>query len=167
MLEAERDRLAALADDSIAELEVMKSENIHLSSGAVMHEEERQSFRGALAKLAGALQASAHAQHTQRACCILSPVRALEASAREVQWRLGISVHSNASKASSLHSVWSCLLGLNCLSMRSPAVPQRPPLTLRHLLLRLFSSVRRKCSSFYPFKNTMRSFVRWQSSGKH
>ncbi len=61
VLEAERDRLAALADDSIAELEAMKSENIHLSSGAVMHEEERQSFKSALAKLKGALQASAHA----------------------------------------------------------------------------------------------------------
>ena len=60
LLEAERDRLAALADDTIAELEAMKSENIHLSSGAVMHEEERQSFKSALAKLAGALQASAH-----------------------------------------------------------------------------------------------------------
>ena len=59
LLEAERDRLAALADDTIAELEAMKSENIHLSSGAVMHEEERQSFKGALAKLTGLIQASA------------------------------------------------------------------------------------------------------------
>ena len=68
VLEGERDRLAALADDTIAELEAMTSENIHLSSGAVVHEEERQSFKRALAKLTGALQAGTHALYTQRAC---------------------------------------------------------------------------------------------------
>ena len=85
VLEAERDRLAALADDSIAELEAMKSENIHLSSGAVMHEEERQSFRSALAKLAGALQASTHALCKLRAWRTLAPAQALQASAAVMQ----------------------------------------------------------------------------------
>ena len=60
VLEAERDRLAALADDTIVELEAMKSENIHLSSDAVIHEEERQFLKSAVAKLTAALQASAH-----------------------------------------------------------------------------------------------------------
>ena len=45
-----------LADDSVAELEAMRAENIHLSSEAVMHDGELQACKQALAKLTTALE---------------------------------------------------------------------------------------------------------------
>ena len=48
--------MAQLADDTIAELEAMKTENIHLSSEAVMHDGELQACKLALAKLTDALE---------------------------------------------------------------------------------------------------------------
>ena len=48
--------MAQLADDTIAELEAMKTENIHLSSEAVMHDGELQACKLALTKLTDALE---------------------------------------------------------------------------------------------------------------
>ena len=73
--------VAQLADDTIAELEALKSENIPLSSEAVMHDGELQACKLALAKLTDALEVglafSLSAErfrfntgaHLLRACC--------------------------------------------------------------------------------------------------
>lgn len=45
-----------LADDTVAELEAMRAENIHLSSEAVMHDGELQACKQALADLTTALE---------------------------------------------------------------------------------------------------------------
>lgn len=55
-MEAQRDKLAALADDTLAELEAMRTENIALSTGAVLQDGELQAHRAALAKLTNALE---------------------------------------------------------------------------------------------------------------
>ena len=49
-------RMMHLADDTIAELEAMRTENIHLSSEAVMHDGELQACKQALAKLTAVLE---------------------------------------------------------------------------------------------------------------
>lgn len=48
--------LVQLADDTIAELEAMKSENIHLSSEAVKYDGEVQAAKQALEQLTTALE---------------------------------------------------------------------------------------------------------------
>lgn len=48
--------MAQLADDTIAELEAMKSENIHLSSETVKYDGELQAAKQALQQLTTALE---------------------------------------------------------------------------------------------------------------
>ena len=49
-------RTVQLADDTVAELEAMRTENIQLSSKAVVHDGELQACKQALAKLTSLLE---------------------------------------------------------------------------------------------------------------
>lgn len=60
--------MTQLADDTIAELEAMKSENIHLSSETVKYDGELQAAKQALQQLTAALEVI-HSQSELRCFC--------------------------------------------------------------------------------------------------
>ncbi len=62
-----------LADDTVAELEAMRTENIQLSSEAVVHDGELQACKHALAKLTSRLEVMRQAHSGQAHSTALTP----------------------------------------------------------------------------------------------